>query len=98
LPAADTECFQIILNTLAKKHSRSHILLFMDGARNHISSDPVIPSNVTLSPLPAYSPEVNPQENIWDEIRERSIWRDLFDVDSYHIADPATADNITGHD
>ena len=26
------------------------------------------------------------------------IWCDLFDVNSYHIADPAAAGNITGHD
>src|SRR6516162_353967 len=71
LPAADTECFQIFLDTLAKKYPRSHILLFVDGAGNHISGDLVIPSNITLSPLPAYSPELNPQENIWDEIREK---------------------------
>src|SRR3979490_3162513 len=71
LPATDTECFQIFLNALAKKYSRSHILLFVDGAGNHVSADLVIPSNITLSPLPAYSPELNPQENIWDEIREK---------------------------
>jgi len=71
LPAADTECFQIFLNTLAKKYSRSHILLFVDGAGNHSSGDLVIPGNITLEPLPAYSPELNPQENIWDEIREK---------------------------
>ena len=71
LPAADTECFQIFLNNLAKKYSRSYILLFVDGAGNHNSGGLLIPSNVTLSPLPAYSPELNPQENIWDEIREK---------------------------
>src|SRR3981189_2301911 len=71
LPAADTECFQIFLNALAKKYSRSHILLFVEGAGNHVSADLVIPSNITLSPLPPYSPELNPQENIWDEIREK---------------------------
>ena len=71
LPAADTGCFQIFLKNLAKRYSRSQILLFVDGAGNHISGDLVIPSNVTLSPLPAYSPELNPQENIWDEIREK---------------------------
>jgi transposase len=71
LPTADTECFQIFLYTLAKRYSRSHILLFVDGAGNHNSGGLVIPSNVTLSPLPAYSPELNPQENIWDEIREK---------------------------
>ena len=43
----------------------------MDGAGNHNSGDLVIPSNVTLSPLPPYSPQLNPQENIWDEIREK---------------------------
>ena len=44
---------------------------FLDGAGNHVSGDLVIPGNITLSPLPAYSPELNPQENIWDEIREK---------------------------
>jgi len=71
LPAADTECFQIFLNALAKKYSRSHVLVFVDGAGNHISGDLMVPSNITLSPLPAHSPELNPQENIWDEIREK---------------------------
>ena len=72
LPAADTECFQIFLDTLAKKYPRSHILLVLDGAGNHFSGDLVVPSNITLSPLPAYSPELNPQENIWDETEKRS--------------------------
>jgi len=71
LPAADTECFQIFLNALAKKYSRSHVLIFVDGAGNHISGDLVVPGNITLSSLPAHSPELNPQENIWDEIREK---------------------------
>jgi len=71
LPAANTECFQIFLDTLSKKHRRSHILLFVDGAGNHKCGDLVVPDNVTLHNLPAYSPELNPQENIWDEIREK---------------------------
>lgn len=71
LPASDTECFQIFLNVLAKKFSRCHILLVVDGAGNHGSGDLVIPGNVTLASLPAYSPELNPQEHIWDEIREK---------------------------
>jgi putative transposase len=62
LPAADTECFQIFLNILARKYSRWHILLFVDGAGNRISGDLVVSGNVTLSPLPPYSPELNPQE------------------------------------
>ena len=40
-------------------------------AGNHSSGDLAIPANVTLTFLPAYSPELNPQEHIWDEIREK---------------------------
>jgi len=31
----------------------------------------VIPTNVTLGFLPPYSPELNPQEHVWEEIREK---------------------------
>jgi transposase len=31
---------------------------------------PEIPNNMILHLLPPYSPELNPQENLWDEIRE----------------------------
>jgi transposase len=71
MPAADTECFQIFLDTIAKRYSRQHILLIVDGAPNHHCEDLVIPNNITLEFLPAYSPELNPQENLWDEIREK---------------------------
>jgi len=42
----------------------------MDGAGIHVSGDLVIPGNITLSPLPDI-PRAQPQENIWDEIREK---------------------------
>ena len=71
MPASDTECFQIFLGRLGKKYARQDILLFADGAGNHQSSDLVVPDNITLKFLPPYSPELNPQENLWDEIREK---------------------------
>jgi hypothetical protein len=58
LPSSDTECFQIFLDALAKKFSRSHILLIVDGAGNHKSGELAIPANVTLERLPAHSPEL----------------------------------------
>jgi len=72
MPAPDTECFQIFLDTLAKKYPKNLILLFVDGAGNHRSDELEIPPIIILQPLPPYAPELNPQENIWDEIRERS--------------------------
>ena len=71
MPAPDTECFQIFLATLAKKYPRNLILLVVDGAGNHHGDELEVPANIILLPLPPYSPELNPQENIWDEIREK---------------------------
>ena len=70
LPAADTECFQIFLNNLAKRFDRHYILLFVDSAPNHCTGDLVIPGNDRLEFLPPYSPELN-QQDLWEEIREK---------------------------
>jgi hypothetical protein len=71
MPGPDTQCFQIFLETLAKKYPRQLILLFVDGAGNHQSDELDVPANIILHFLPPYSPELNPQENLWDEIREK---------------------------
>jgi transposase len=50
---------------------RLDILLVLDGAPNHHSGQLVVPKNIHLLFLPPYSPELNPKENLWDEIREK---------------------------
>ena len=106
MPAPDTECFQIFLNTLAKKYSREFVLLFVDGAGNHRSDKLVIPANIMMHPLPAYSPELNPQENIWDEIREKifknyalksmdEVYAKLEEAASYIECNPKLVKSIT---
>ena len=40
-------------------------------AYNHRSDELEIPANIILHLLPSYSPELNLQENIWDEIRKK---------------------------
>lgn len=42
-----------------------HALLVWDGAGYHRSGTLKIPANITVVPLPAYSPELNPIENLW---------------------------------
>ena len=71
MPTSNTACFQVFLKLLARKFARQHILLVLDGAPNHPCGDLIIPANITLLYLPPYSPELNPKENLWDEIREK---------------------------
>jgi transposase len=56
---------------LSRKFARQDILLVLDGAPNHRSGQLVVPENITLLFLPPYSPELNPKETLWDEIREK---------------------------
>lgn len=47
-----------------------HVLI-QDGAGFHLSDgDPRLPDNVRILPLPAYSPELNPIEGLWDQIKD----------------------------
>jgi len=45
--------------------------MFMDGASAHSLKGLKVPDNMTIEKIPPYSPDVNPSENIWDEIREK---------------------------
>jgi transposase len=71
MPTSNTACFQVFLNVLARKFARQDILLVLDGAPNHRCGDLALPDNIALLFLPPYSPELNPKENLWDEIREK---------------------------
>jgi len=37
-----------------------------------------VPENIRLLPLPAYAPELNPQEHVWDELREKEFPNRVF--------------------
>jgi transposase len=71
MPRSDMESFQAFLNVLARKFARQDILLVLDSAPNHRCSGLVLPDNISLLFLPPYSPELNPKENLWSEIREK---------------------------
>jgi transposase len=71
MTTSNTACFQAFLDVLARRFVRQDVLRVLDGAPNHRSSELVLPDNITLLYLPPYSPELNPKENLWDEIREK---------------------------
>jgi DDE superfamily endonuclease len=44
-------------------------VLIWDNAGFHTGQAVVVPQNITLLPLPPYSPELNPVENLWHYLR-----------------------------
>jgi transposase len=61
------------LSQVSQAHPQEFIVMVVDGASSHKSKELVVPENVRLIPLPGYSPELNPQEHIWDEVREKAF-------------------------
>jgi transposase len=78
-PFANTQCMQIFLDEVAERHSDSRIVMIMDGAGWHRSQTLKTPKNMVLIKLPPYSPELNPVENLWDELREKFFGNVIFD-------------------
>ncbi len=43
--------------------------MLWDQAGFHTGNDVEVPGSITVVPLPAYSPELNPMENLWHYLR-----------------------------
>jgi hypothetical protein len=71
LPACNCEAMQLHLDEIATKVAPgAHAILLLDQAGWHGAKALVVPSNVSLVPLPPRAPELNGQENIWQFMRQ----------------------------
>ena len=50
-----------------------YILLVMDNAIWHKSKTLEVPNNIGFAFIPPYTPEMNPIEQVWAEIRKRGF-------------------------
>jgi putative transposase len=74
----DTEFMNYFLGELSNQFIDSYILLVCDNAGWHKSKTLEIPHNIEILHIPPYTPEMNPIEQIWDEIREKHFANKLF--------------------
>jgi hypothetical protein len=103
------EYMNIFLQELSIRHPDEFILLVCDGAPNHHQSSMKIPENIMIHHLPPLSPQLNPAENMWDEIKEKFFHNKLFcsmdevinrmvDAIVNYEASPQIIKSITGWD
>jgi hypothetical protein len=71
LPSTDTAMMNLFLEHVSQTYAQFFIVMQVDGAGWHHSDELVVPSNMRLIAQPPYSPEVNPVEHVWDELREK---------------------------
>ena len=84
----DTAVVQLFLDQIAATiPSHKHIVMIWDGAPYHTAKALRIPACMTILRQPAYSPELNPVENLWHYLRSHH-WsnRNYKDLDAVEAA------------
>lgn len=79
LPYANTDMMNLLLAQVAQDFADYFIVMQVDGASYHDSQTLEIPENIRLIIQPPRSPELNPTEHIWEEIREKQFDNRSFD-------------------
>ena len=80
LPEATTASMSLFLARFAQELAPgTHAVLLLDRAGRHVARGLSVPANVTLLPLPPYSPELNPVERVWLYLRERYLSHRVLD-------------------
>jgi transposase len=108
-PAMDAVNMSAFLGHLSRRHPQEFLVLVLDGAPSHRARDLRTPPHMALVRLPPYSPELNPAERLWDEIREKGFSNRVFDSLGAAIAQavrglkrledaPAALRSLTGWD
>ena len=78
LPHVNGQCMQLFINEVAHRYPHENLIMIVDGAGWHKARALQLPANLRLHFLPPYSPELNPQEHIWDELREKHFHNRVF--------------------
>jgi hypothetical protein len=71
LPRLDAICFDLFLDKFAQHYAESLNIVLLDQAPAHVAQRVQWPENVVLVWLPAYSPELNPVERLWEDLKSR---------------------------
>jgi transposase len=73
MPEVNTEVMQLSLENFARAESigkRKQVILIIDKAPWHTSSNLNVPKGIHLLPLPTASPEMQPSERLWPLLNE----------------------------
>ena len=81
LPHANAQAMNLHLEEISSQVTQgSHAVLLLDGAGWHQTGGKLrVPGNISLLPLPPYSPELNPAENIWQFLRQNHLSNRVFE-------------------
>jgi transposase len=85
LPYCNTECFQLYIQELSKQNPTELKIVVLDNGSFHKSKKLIIPNNIVLIFLPPYSPELNPAEKIWWQIKQEFVCKSFESINDLSL-------------
>ncbi len=73
LPSANTAMMNLFLEHVSQTKASYFLVMQVDQAGWHRAKDLVVPENIRLIFQPAHSPELNPVEHVWEDLREKQL-------------------------
>lgn len=98
LPNCNGENFQIFLNQLSEKSPEEFKVIVLDNGAFHKGKALVIPKNIFLLFLPPYSPELNPAELVWLNMKRKTTNLIYKTMDELKVAIDEIVKNMINED
>jgi transposase len=77
-PYCNTDAMNEFLQQVSSHYSHYRIIMILDKAGWHISTSLKVAPNIQLMHLAPYSPELNPVEVLWREVRRKYFHNKIF--------------------
>jgi transposase len=74
LPQLNTANFQIFVKAFAQQYQDTLNIVLMDNGSCHTAKSLMMPENIVCLFLPPYSPELNPIERLWQDVKAHLAW------------------------
>lgn len=80
LPKVNSESMTLFLGEMATYYGNETMTIVMDGAGWHKSKKLIVPESMSLIYLPPYTPELNPVERFWLQLKRITIRNKIYDT------------------
>ena len=87
-------CFEAFLDLFSQAYPEDLHIIQLDNGGFHNSLNLNLPDNVILLFQPAYRPEVNPIERLWEYFKEQLKWQTFDNLQDLREAVKKTLDNL----
>lgn len=95
MPLCNADTFQIFLNEFSKECPNEYKIMVLDNGAFHKAKKLITPDNIVLLFLPPYSPELNPAEKIWQQMKRKFTNKFFSNLDQISEFFTSTINNLS---